>query len=393
MRHRRAAAARATATDTQGRLEDVERAYQRSVAAFPATEVIDAPGVVSFVENKTIDMRRVVEFLGGATMFNRWANRGPAWHAASAAYQAYFSNLAGKRVVPVANGGVALEALANMISMRAGRPLRWCVSSFSFVNAGRGLFADALKVDCDDTGVLSLDALHTLDPDSFDGLVVTNPFGLMRDFGPFVAWQHQTGKPLVIDNAAGIACDVPDLPYQSFSLHHTKPFGVGEGGLAVVPEDEFEQFLGLLEYKPLPPEALPYWVNNGKVSEFSCASHLVRLETSPGWLPRYHEQAQRVVEIATRAGFRPLLPHDPLGAGDGGAPAMSLPFVAPHIVPVDALRNDRFCLAKYYKPLARTPIAETLFEHLVNAPAHPDMARLTDAEIGRVLEAVLERSR
>jgi hypothetical protein len=375
------------------RLDEVQRSYERAVAAFPATEIVDAPGVVSFVENKPIDTQRVADFLGGAAMFNRWANRGPAWHAVSDAYAAYFANMAGKRVVPVANGGIALEALANLHSMRAGRPLRWCVSSFSFLNTGRGLFADAITVDCDGTGVLSLDAVRALDPGSFDGLVVTNPFGLLRDFDAFATWQRETGKPLLIDNAAGIGPDVPDLAYQSFSLHHTKPYGVGEGGLAVVPEDDFEEFLGLLEYKPLPSDALSYWINNGKVSELSCASHLVRLETAPVWVPLYHEQAQRITQLALAAGLRPLLPGCDFGIQSAAAPAMSLPFVAPHAVPVEALRNDRFCMAKYYKPLARTATATALYDRLLNVPSHADMAQVPDAEIRRVLDTMLERTR
>lgn len=373
-----------------GRLGGVQSAYERAVAEFPAIGAIDAPGVVSFVENKTIDLHRVGDFLGGAAMFNRWANRGPAWHAVSDAYQAYFANLDGMRIVPVANGGIALEALANMLSLRAGRPLRWCVSSFSFFNTGRGLFADAVTVDCDATGLLSVDAVRALDPDSFDGLVVTNPFGLVKDFGPYVAWQQQTGKPLLIDNAAGIGPAVPGIAYQSFSLHHTKPFGIGEGGLAVVPEDEFEEFLGLLEYKPLPSEARPYWINNGKVSELSCASHLVRLETAPSWVPRYHEQAQRIADLAAAAGLRPLLPACVPGADSTDAPAMSLPFVAPYPVSIAELRNDRFCMAKYYKPLASTANAEDLFAHLLNVPSHPDMAQVSDSAIRNVLEATLE---
>jgi dTDP-4-amino-4,6-dideoxygalactose transaminase len=375
------------------RLDEVQRSYERAVAAFPATEIVDAPGVVSFVENKPIDTQRVADFLGGAAMFNRWANRGPAWHAVSDAYAAYFANMAGKRVVPVANGGIALEALANLHSMRAGRPLRWCVSSFSFLNTGRGLFADAITVDCDGTGVLSLDAVRALDPGSFDGLVVTNPFGLLRDFDAFATWQRETGKPLLIDNAAGIGPDVPDLAYQSFSLHHTKPYGVGEGGLAVVPEDDFEEFLGLLEYKPLPSDALSYWINNGKVSELSCASHLVRLETAPVWVPLYHEQAQRITQLALAAGLRPLLPGCDFGIQSAAAPAMSLPFVAPHAVPDEALRNDRFCMAKYYKPLARTATATALYDRLLNVPSHADMAQVPDAEIRRVLDTMLERTR
>ncbi|SLN53172.1 DegT/DnrJ/EryC1/StrS aminotransferase family protein [Roseovarius litorisediminis] len=370
---------------TASRLDHVESDMSAAITAFPQDNPVEGPRMVSFVERKTLDMSRLARFLEGADTFNRWANRGPAWHALSQAYQTHFRKLQGKRVVPCANGGIALEALAALHEVRAGRRLRWVVSAFSFANTGRGTLADAIKVDCDPDGVLSLSALEGLDPNSFDGLIVTNPFGLMTDFSAFAAWQHKTGKPMLIDNAAGISPDVPDLPDQAFSLHHTKPYGFGEGGLAVVSEDDFEPFLRLLEYTPLPDGEAPYWVNNGKLSELSAASHLMRLETQPEWAPLYAEQASRIDSIAESTVLKTLI--------KSNTPAMSRPYLAPFPIPVSVLPNKFVVLGKYYKPLEDSPNARSIYDHVINIPTNPGLSKLSREQIADVLSGVLARAR
>ena len=364
------------------RLASVEAAAKKIKCEYASLQIVDEPQMVPFVEQKLIDFERISHFLESSQHFNRWANRGPAWYALSMSYERYFARLKGKRVVPCANGGIALQALAGLIAKREGRPLRWCVSAFGFANTDRGFLADSIKVDCDDQGVLSLAALECLDPGSYDGLIVTNPFGLLKDFSAFAAWQKTTQKPLLIDNAAGIAADIPDLPYQSFSLHHTKPFGVGEGGLAIVPDDEYDSLLRLLEYTPLSKEEAPFWVNNGKLSELSCAALLVRLETAPEWLPLYSMQAIRIDTIARSLGLIPLLP-------GRGMTSMSLPFLAPHPVPVGDLSNNRLVLGKYYKPLANTETCVGIYEKMVNIPSHPGVAQLSRNELEETLRGVL----
>jgi dTDP-4-amino-4,6-dideoxygalactose transaminase len=366
----------------QDRLEFVETAMADIVDSYADSHATEGPSTVSFVERKPVDSARIFRFLEGAETYNRWANRGPAWYALSKAYETHFSNLEGKRVIPCANGGMALEALIALHEVRAGRRLRWCVSAFGFANTGRGRLSDALKIDCDARGVLSIQKLRRLDPESFDGVIVTNPFGLLKDFSTFTKWQEETGKPLLIDNAAGVSPAVPNLPYQSLSLHHTKPYGFGEGGLAVVPEDEAEAVLRLLEYTQLEAAEAPYWVNNGKLSELAASGQLMRLETQPEWAPLYQMQAIRIEAIAASIGLEPLLSSD--------VPAMSRPFLAPVPVTVSALSNDRFIIGKYYKPLSPTPEAGRIYEHIVNIPSHPDMQRVSRAEIEAVLRHVLE---
>lgn len=322
---------------------------------------------VAFVERKSIDTARLEAFLRPAELQNRWANRGPLWHILGDAYHRHLRVPKEFRIVPCANGGLALMALAALHASKAQRRLRWVVSAFGFYNTTRGPFFDAQIVDCDDEGLLRIQALQDLDPNSYDGIIVTNVFGLARDFTQYAEHARRHRKILMLDNAAGIGPFLPAIPYQALSLHHTKPYGFGEGGLAVVPAEEADKLLALMEYSPVEAEDLPYWVGNGKLSELSCAVLLQRLESSPEWAPFYFMQSRRIQAIAHRAGLKPLMPIP------GQTAATSLPFLLPRPVPTTALENDFFTIGKYYKPLAPLPTATDVYQRIVNIPSHPDM--------------------
>jgi dTDP-4-amino-4,6-dideoxygalactose transaminase len=337
---------------------------------------------VAFVESKSPDMRRVADLLERCRAENRWANRGPLYQRLAEAYAEHLSLPAGRAATPCANGGVALEAMARLLEQRAGRRLRWIGSAFSFQNLGRGHFADMRLLDCDASGRLDLEAVAALDPASWDGMVVVNPFGLFRDFSGYIALARRTGKAMLIDNAAGLDRTIPDWPWQAFSLHHTKPYGAGEGGLAVTPSEAAEPLYALLDYGAAPADPAA-WLNNGKLSDIACAFHLDRLERVDDWAPRYREQAGRVARIAAQAGLEPIRP-----VGDA-APATSWAYLSPSPVPYARVRAARrLTLAKYYKPLAERPRTRRLHDRLVNIPTHPDVAQLSDAELAAELDGL-----
>lgn len=340
---------------------------------------VDLPDKVAFVEDKPLDITRMHAFMQPARRRNQWSNYGPAWEILARGYHRYMHQPETRMVVPCANGGMALEALAALHACKLGRPLRWVVSAFGFANTARGVFAEAQVLDANARGILSPDQLQALDPDSYDGFVVTNPFGLLGRFDTLSQFAAQSGKVMLIDNASGIAEEIPDHDYQSFSLHHTKPFGFGEGGLLTVPAEEVELVLALLGYTPLQQDFAQHWVGNGKISEVSCAALLQRLEAAPEWVPLYEMQGVRIRSIAERAGLRPLLPEVMRTV------ATSLPFIAPRPLPVPELQNPHFVIGKYYKPLADLPMARTIYNHLLNVPSHPDMKRVSSENILSVL--------
>lgn len=328
----------------------------------------DAP--IAFVERKRPDHARISEMLASCTKSGYWANMGPVYTALKQAYRAYLGLDEAYDVIPCASGGIALEAVARLLGTLSQRPLRWVVSAYSFHNQGRGYFSGALVCDCDMNGMLSLKSLRKVPLKSYDGVIVTNIFGLASQFEPYIEFCERYGKKLVIDNAAGIGNCVPDWPYQAFSLHHTKPFGVGEGGLALTPRDEANLFYRLINYDDVDGFKKSEWLNNGKLSDVACAYHLDRLERSPQWLPLYQFQGQRIANLAKRAGLGKLIDF-----GDESI-AMSLPFVANRDLSQADIKNPLLTLGRFYKPLAEQPNASFLSKRVVNVPSHPDLSRI-----------------
>ncbi len=331
---------------------------------------------VPFVASEPPDHSRVRELLQASARVNHWANSGPLWRILGTAYQRYMSVPPDNAIVPCSNGGVALEALARLQSIKREQSVRWAVSSFTFRNQGRGYFANSEIVDCSDDGMLSLTAVRDrMAHRPIDGIVVTNIFGLWTDFDPYVDFVRETGMAMIIDNAAGVRPALATWPYQAFSLHHTKPYGFGEGGLAVVPAEDVDTFAELITYGSLDRTPAGAWVGNGKLSEAACAYHLDRLERAPEWTGFYEMQAIRIRMIAERAGLRPLFDWEKVHA------ATSLPFLATQAIPVESLGNPHLVLGKYYQPLAATSNARDIYARIVNIPAHPDVARIAEHDL------------
>lgn len=356
------------------------------------SEQIASPKRVKFIEAKQLDMKLVADLLDECRQVNQWANFGPLYDRLADEYSAHMNLGAGVGLTPCANAGVALEALARVVALEDGKKkLRWIGSAFSFKNLGRGYFSDMGFVDCDEQGVLSLPELEQIPLDSFDGIIVTNPFGMCTDFDRFIRFAEANGKKLLIDNAAGISRNTPPWPWQVFSLHHTKPYGIGEGGMALSPDSTAASLRLLINYDKVPADA-SYWLNNGKISDISCAFLIARLRMTEHWEAGYIEQRQRILDLFGTFGLSSLLPVE------GTPPTNCLPILLGAPVDVQKLARPRIIdIARQYEPLVPTPRAQDIFVQLINFPTHPDLRHLSDAQIaadiGKILECRIDQDR
>lgn len=349
----------------------------------PRTEA--ATQRVKFVEAKYPDMKLVTALLDECAAVNQWANFGPLYHRLADEYSAHMSLGPGLALTPCANAGVALEMAARALAAEEGKPkLRWIGSTFSFKNLGRGYFSDMEFIDCDDQGLLGFDALEALSPDAYDGIIVTNPFGLSRDFDRYIGFAKKTGKKLIIDNAAGMDRTIPAWPWQVFSLHHTKPYGMGEGGLVLSPDTLRRFMILLINYDDI-PRAPEYWINNGKISDIACAFHIARLRGVANWEPGYLEQRERIAQFFEQAGARTLLPTR------DAPPSNSLPVLLGNVVEETLLaaRSGQVDIARQYPPLVPLPRVNAIYSQLINFPVHPDMRHVPDAVLRAETETLL----
>jgi len=248
-------------------------------------------------------------------------------------------------------------------------------------------------LDCDDEGLLDLETLAGLDPDTWDGAVLTNVFGLRSELSDYVNLCRNLGKELIVDSAGLLVGFSRENERYSvdeiLSFHQTKPWGMGEGGCAIVARKHATTLRAFMNCGEGLDQTARASAANSKISDFSCALILQRLLRAPEWCSAYQEQARRVLEIAGQAGLRPLAPLD--------LSVMTpphLPMLSTHPISERSLANEILVMRKYYKPLTGlSRNARTIYEHIVNIPCHPDMVALGNDEIGRCLEDVASASR
>ena len=288
--------------------------------------------------------------------------------------------------MPCASGTHALTAAAALAELESER--RWIASTFGFRATIVGPFAGASIVDCDERGVIDVGRLRE-EVDDYEGIVATNPFGLVADMNGLIQFSRAHGKVLIIDNAAAfVGFDRTDHAgvLECISFHHTKPYGFGEGGCLIVDRDRQDHARSVLDFGYRMEQAGGQRaMSNGKLSEPAAAFILARQITDREWFRCYRRQFKRILEIAKRQGFRPLIEEAEMGSGAYG----NLPLIAPFSVSEDSYASSRIPLRKYYKPLAAGKNAADLYCKIVNVPAHRGMESVEDQVIEEALAGII----
>ena len=342
---------------------------------------------VGFIEQKYPGFLQIAEILRLSADSGYWTNFGPVSSLLESAVEHHLNLPPSRAAVMCASGTAALLALVALKEHGIGRGLRWVVSAYGFRSTCLGPLAGATVLDCDDKGLLDLETLAGLDPDTWDGAVLTNVFGLRPELHDYVSLCRKLGKELIVDSAGLLLGFSRENERGSvdeiLSFHQTKPWGMGEGGCAIIAREHAPKLREFINCGEGLDQASLALAANSKISDFSCALILQRLLRAPEWSRGYREQAQRLLEIACQAGLRPLAPMD--------LSVMTpphLPMLARLPIAEAGLANDKFVIRKYYKPLMNHmgKNARAIYEHIVNIPCHPDMAALRDEEIGRCLQ-------
>ncbi len=329
---------------------------------------------VNFVEDKCVDAELVASLLKKSAAKNAWTNGGPVLHLLEQELTQIIDN-ENLRVVCTANCTLSIQAAVQCAMYTEGKKLNWVGSSFSFYATQLNDLQTIHLLDCDERGFLSLTALKALDPDSYGGFIVTNIFGYQQNLDNYINFAAEQDKYLIIDNASGLlALDrqhYHEKVIEVVSFHHTKPFGFGEGGLVIANVRHESIIRKLINFGIHLENNFLNLGTNGKLSDIGAAYILQRLHNKKAWMYFYQMQASRIDAIAQAAGLqrllRPITHEDILG---------NLPFLSQQKKDLSMLDNPYVVLQKYYKPLASTPEATNIYDHIINIPCHPDMANI-----------------
>lgn len=326
---------------------------------------------MDFIESKKINWEAIHQLLKISEHENHWSNFGPVSLLLEQKIERILALHSDLKVIMCCSGTQALYALVNFYNYVYNRNLKWVVSSFGFPCCVQGSLRGSEIVDCGSDGLLNLDLLNN----DYDGIVVTNIFGLYRNLDLHRYYCRQHNKLIIID--AAMAFGVEHGPNEIISFHHTKPWGVGEGGCIII-EKEHERILrSIINFGAMPDFPAGEWGVNAKISDISSAFILSRLYDTEKLKTSYNAQYKRIVDISLTLGIKSL------GEVVNMMPSQ-LPLMFDRSVVI--LNNDLLTMRKYYKPLANTPQANDLYSRIINFPCHPDVAQISDKDILELLK-------
>jgi len=345
---------------------------------------------IDFLENKPQYNRIVETLLTTSNAENHWANYGPVTQQLERVISKVLNLTPHKKVVACSSGTSAIEGLVALEEELAGRPLRWVVPAYTFPSSLSACQGRAQVIDVAPNGQFSMSQLKALPLDSYDAVLATNLFGRMLHIEKIAEFCSANSKALVLDNATGFHPKLyrsPSFPNEAISFHHTKVWGMGEGG-CIICKPEHEHLYRALLSPGLQAPVSPERRRNAKLDDFSSARILARLLYHPRWTRGYSWQAWRIEEAAASVGYQTF--GSRFANIHEAIPTSFTALIAPTPVTVETLASNKIVsLGKYYRPLSHKPIADNLFTRAIAVPNHPQMASLSRSDLQQLLSGLI----
>lgn len=234
--------------------------------------------------------------------------------------------------------------------------------------------------------------------------VLVSPFGLKCDYAQHIEVAASHKATLVIDSAAGLGLERNDVEsagnvYEAYSMHATKPFGVGEGGAIFCAQEAASKIRSALNFG-LPTRFGPdvsAWGINGKISEAHAAVGLAVLETLDTRLARRRDLAARYIARLTDVGDI-VFPRDPHRSTWQVFPVL-MPTCSAASSLVDSAKQVGMEVRRYYRPSLThwynetpCPNSDSLADRMVCFPIYScddqvaeEMADIVEASVIRTL--------
>jgi dTDP-4-amino-4,6-dideoxygalactose transaminase len=314
----------------------------------------------------------------------------------------------GESCVTCCNATAGLSAAL----LATGRIDKVLLPAFTFpasLGAVRAAGMTAIVADVDaENWTLGGDVLDTaLMETGARAVMLVAPFGIRRNWEAELTICRARGAAVILDNASGLGGPRPaqglgEEVFEVFSMHATKPFGVGEGGVIFAHSAHDAALRAALNFALDSYAKLggPAWGFNGKMSEFHAAIGIVQLS--------------RIGDIVNRrqafaAIYRDRLAHYPdlvCPRDITCAPWQFFPVLLPSAAAaerfIETAASAGIEIGRYYRPslsrwretrcFAACPVAESLTERMCVLPVRALVPGSETEQLADVVLDALDRS-
>ncbi len=320
-----------------------------------------------WLTKKQINYDYLVEALSNSTRTNQFSNFGPANNL--------LENIARKKlkisddydIIACSSGTGALHAIIHTFQTIKETHLRTANQAFTFPSNGQGPCQGSIFVDFDNEFNFDLADKHL---EHANIIIVTNVFGHLQNLTKMVNYAKTNNKFLVFDNAATPysfyegtnSCNIPDASF--ISLHHTKPIGFGEGGLAIVKKEYSDVLRNVINFG---------WKEgqfnerggNYKMSDISAAAIIQYWrqfdieQMMKTHLDNYYDLLYKIKKKVN------VIQYQNYGEMDAFLPAC-LPVLFTEEMNISEVIETK----KYYKPLVNLPNSNVIYDRIICFPIH-----------------------
>lgn len=324
-----------------------------------------------FILRKKLNIKSFENYIAPAQKSNQFSNNGNAVKLLENRARHMLQIDDSKAIIATSSGSSAHHAAFNAIFKKNKHKHKVGSQAFTFPTAGQGPSAACLVVDYN--SALNVD-IEEVNSRPIEGLCVTNCFGHLQDL-EYISDNLAQDVYLVFDNAAtpysffnGVnSCNCGTAAF--ISLHHTKPIGFGEGGLLII-DNEFEEMAReSINFSFNEEKDFNEWGGNYKMSEVSAASILqwwdqFNIEDlKEEYLNEYYRLKYELKNEKAQA-----FPH----YGDEGFFPSCLPLVYDKDTNLSDV-EDKYNVAKYYKPIADKPISQSVYNKIICYGIAPEL--------------------
>lgn len=326
-----------------------------------------------YISNKSINYDILKEYLEPAHVTNLFTNGGWAVGELENRARDMLKIDPSKAVIATSSGASALHAIIFAMHRYHEASLRVVTQDFNFPAASQGPATGPILVDLDEN--LNINLNDQLADQYGSIFIVTNCFGHLQDLDYILQYAQHNKKIIIFDNAAtpysffnGInSCNLGNASF--ISLHHTKPIGFGEGGLAIV-EKHLEDYVRVACNFGFVDKKFNERGSNFKMSELSAAGILQYWDSfnledmKNNLLDSYYDSLFNLNQDSTGE----VLPNY---ADENNFLPACLPYI--HNSPITVEQFGDLEAKKYYHPLRGLPRSTNLYQRIICHPIMEDL--------------------
>ena len=231
--------------------------------------------MINWVGNKTVNMNIVNNKIQECIENTNFTNNGKNVLQLQKDLKNLFHIDENKETLLTCNGDIGINAIIGGFNIHYQKKLRF-VQSFTFPTSIQGNLNDSIVFDIDENMGPDIKLLESRKHE-YDGIVITNCFGLSVNIELYEKFCYDNNKILVFDNAASSMTFYKNKNHINYghasmiSLHHTKPIGFGEGGFILFDKKYLESMKKSIcfGYTDIFKYNYDIYDNNYKISEIA----------------------------------------------------------------------------------------------------------------------------